>query len=142
MSLRERQEVQEVSRRLEALTDAELVEFVPSVDLEVSARFYGEVLGLRPVEASEFANAYEVSGTQLRVTRVARRAAAAYTVAGFRVADILASIRALRGAGVEFLRHEGLEQDEQGVWLSPSGSRIAWFCDPDGNVLSLQQGPS
>jgi hypothetical protein len=30
-------------------------------------------------------------------------------------------------------------EDELGVWTTPSGARVAWFKDPDGNVLSLTQ---
>jgi hypothetical protein len=51
------------------------------------------------------------------------------------------AIGALRARGVEFKRYDGLEQDEHGAWTAPGGSRIAWFADPDGNTLSLQQAP-
>ncbi len=124
------------------LGGAELVAFVASRDLAASARFYGDVLGLELIESSPFANAYDVNGTQLRVTRVEHPVAAPYTVLGWRVDDIGESIRALRRAGVEFKRYQGLTQDENDVWMAPSGSRIAWFSDPDGNTLSLQQAPS
>lgn len=115
--------------------------FVPCGDLERAERFYGGVLALRRVESSEFANAYEVNGTQLRVTLVDRVADVPYTVLGWRVADVLAAVRALREAGVSFKRYDGLSQDDDGIWTAPGGSRVAWFADPDGNVLSLQQPP-
>ena len=124
------------------LGDADVVAFVASRDLDVAGRFYGGVLGLRLVESSPFANAYDANGTQLRVTAVDRVVPAPYTVLGWRVPDIVATLRGLRDAGVVFERYEGLEQDEDGVWTAPGGSRIAWFADPDGNVLSLQQPPS
>jgi catechol 2,3-dioxygenase-like lactoylglutathione lyase family enzyme len=64
-------------------------------------------------------------------------------VLGWRVVDIVATIRALREAGVVFKRYEeGMTQDEDGVWIAPGGSRVAWFADPDGNLLSLQQPPA
>jgi catechol 2,3-dioxygenase-like lactoylglutathione lyase family enzyme len=84
------------------LGDADLVAFVASCDLEEAGRFYGEVLGLRLLEASEFARAYDANGTQLRVTLVDRGKEAPYTVLGWRVADIVVTIRALREAGVVF----------------------------------------
>ena len=76
--------------------------------------------------------------TQLRVTRVEVVAAAPYTVLGWRVDDLEAAMAgcgppsssALRGAGAG-----------RGAWTAPGGSRIAWFADPDGNTLSLQQAP-
>jgi hypothetical protein len=40
---------------------------------------------------------------------------------------------------VAFERFPDLDQDEAGAWRSPSGARVAWFKDPDGNVLSLTQ---
>ena len=124
------------------LGDADLVAFVASCDLEEAGRFYGEVLGLRLLEASEFARAYDANGTQLRVTLVDRGKEAPYTVLGWRVVDIVVTIRALRAAGVVFKRYEGMTQDEDGVWIAPGGSRVAWFADPAGNVLSLQQPPA
>ena len=61
-----------------------------------------------------------------------------FTVLGWKVDDIAATIAALRESGVEFHRYDGMDQDDDGVWTSPSGARIAWFGDPDGNTLSLQ----
>ena len=121
------------------LGEADLVAFVPCSDLRVSSRFYGEVLGLRQLETSEFASAYDANGTQLRVTLLDTPARAPYTVLGWRVADITATVRALRAAGVAFRRYDGMTQDEDDIWTAPGGSRIAWFTDPDGNILSLQQ---
>ena len=70
-----------------------------------------------------------------------RVAGAVYTVLGWRVDDLDAALAELRSRGVELKRYEGLEQDESGAWTAPGGSRIAWFADPDGNTLSLQQAP-
>ena len=36
-------------------------------------------------------------------------------------------------------KYDFLEQDNSGVWTSPNGSKVAWFKDPDGNVLSLTE---
>lgn len=122
--------------------EAALVAFVPCRDLEISGRFYGDVLMLRLLETSEFANAYDVNGTQLRVTLVDRPARAPYTVLGWQVPDLAVAIRALRAAGVAFKRYDGMAQDEHDIWTAPGGSRIAWFADPDSNVISLQQPPA
>jgi catechol 2,3-dioxygenase-like lactoylglutathione lyase family enzyme len=123
------------------LDTAELVAFVATRDLDVAGRFYGEVLGLRLVESTPFAKVFDAGGTTVRVTRVDEVASAAYTVLGWKVPDVEAAIGALRARGVEFKRFDALEQDEHGAWTAPGGSRIAWFADPDGNTLSLQQAP-
>jgi catechol 2,3-dioxygenase-like lactoylglutathione lyase family enzyme len=119
----------------------DLVAFVASRDLEISGRFYGDLLGLRLVESTRFANVYDVGGTMLRVTHVGELAANPHTVLGWHVTDIAASVVALRDAGVSFRRYPGMAQDEDGIWTAPSGSRVAWFADPDGNTLSLEQPP-
>ena len=123
------------------LADAELVAFVASADLERSAAFYGGVLGLELVDSTPFAKVFDAHGTQLRVTRVDAVAGAGYTVLGWRVDDLDGAVAALRSRGVEPRRFEGMEQDESAAWTAPGGSRIAWFADPDGNILSLQQAP-
>jgi hypothetical protein len=60
-------------------------------------------------------------------------------VLGWSVVDIATTVQALASGGVQFLRYPGMEQDDLGVWLSPSGARVAWFEDPDRNVLSLTE---
>jgi catechol 2,3-dioxygenase-like lactoylglutathione lyase family enzyme len=123
------------------LCDADLVAFVGCRDLETSGQFYGSVLGLRMVDANEFAHVFDANGTQLRLTRVDSPASATYTVLGWRVDDITRTISELRAAGVQFRRYDGMDQDDNGIWVAPGGTRVAWFSDPDGNVLSLQQAP-
>jgi catechol 2,3-dioxygenase-like lactoylglutathione lyase family enzyme len=124
------------------LTDAPVVAFVATTDLDRSHAFYGGVLGLRRIEATTFANVYAGAGTRLRVTGVRRVADTEYTVVGWQVSDLEATLDALAARGVAFKRFDGLDQDDAGVWTAPGGSRIAWFEDPDGNTLSLQQPPT
>jgi catechol 2,3-dioxygenase-like lactoylglutathione lyase family enzyme len=117
----------------------QLVAFVPSSDLDRSHAFYAGVLGLERSELSRQASEYDAHGTPLRVTLVTNLRPAPFTVLGWRVPDIRAAMADLATRGVGFKVYEGLDQDEAGVWTAPSGSRIAWFEDPDGNVISLQQ---
>lgn len=121
------------------LQDARIVAFVGSQNLEASERFYRGMLGLKLVESSSFACVYDVRGAILRVTRVDVAARAPYTVLGWTVEDILASVRRLAARGVHFKRYGGLEQDSAAIWSAPGGARVAWFEDPDANVLSLTQ---
>ena len=121
------------------LHSAELVAFVATADGARARRFYEEVLGLRLVEETPFALVFHSAGTTLRVTFVERVGPAPHTVLGWTVEDIHATMAGLAARGVAFERYPGLDQDEAGVWRSPSGARVAWFKDPDGNVLSLTQ---
>jgi catechol 2,3-dioxygenase-like lactoylglutathione lyase family enzyme len=120
---------------------AELVGFVATTDLGRAEAFYRDVLGLRHVETGPYACVFDANGTMLRVTLVPERADAPYTVLGWRVGDIAATMADLAARGVEFHRYDGMGQDERGVWTTPDGARIAWFADPDGNTLSLTQFP-
>jgi catechol 2,3-dioxygenase-like lactoylglutathione lyase family enzyme len=122
------------------LDSSDLVAFVAATDLRRARAFYEQKLGLRVLEHNDFACVVDANGTMLRVTKVPEVARAGYTVLGWRVRDIAASVRDLAARGVTFLRYDGMSQDQDGIWTAPSGARVAWFADPDGNTLSLTQG--
>jgi catechol 2,3-dioxygenase-like lactoylglutathione lyase family enzyme len=117
----------------------EIVAFVATRDPDRAKMFYRDALGLSLVSEDPFALVFDAHGTMLRVATVPQVAAAAYTVLGWRVPNIVTASRALRNSGVTFERYEGMRQDKRGVWKSPSGARVAWFKDPDGNTLSITQ---
>jgi catechol 2,3-dioxygenase-like lactoylglutathione lyase family enzyme len=121
------------------LDRCDLIAFCATTDIDRARRFFGDTLGLRRVEEAPFADVYDAHGTTLRVTRVDAVVPAPYTVLGWEVADVAAAVRELAERGVAVEHHEGLDQDDLGVWTAPSGHRVAWFRDPDGNVLSVSQ---
>jgi len=121
------------------LESAQAVAFVGVTDLDRAHDFYAGVLGLALIDRTELANVYDAGGTPIRVTRVDEPAAAGYTVIGWIISDIAGAMAALAAKGVAFERYPGLAQDADGVWTAPGGSFIAWFRDPDGNLLSLQE---
>lgn len=120
------------------LQEALQVSFVGVRDLATAHRFYSEVLGLELTDAAPYALVHETSASRLRITLVDEVRAAPYTVLGWTVADLEAEVDRLVAAGVAFNRYDGMGQDGRGIWTAPSGARIAWFHDPDGNNLSLQ----
>lgn len=122
------------------LSDHGIIGFVATSDPARARNFYSDTLGLPLVqEQMPFALVYDAHGTMLRVTVVKKVNPAGYTVLGWNVPDIHAAAQALTDAGVRFERYQGLEQDELGVWSAPGGDKVAWFNDPDGNVLSISQ---
>jgi catechol 2,3-dioxygenase-like lactoylglutathione lyase family enzyme len=121
------------------LESAEPAGFVPSVDLDRSDLFYGDVLGLPLVSRSPFADVYRCGGATLRVTKVDELRPQPFTVFGWRVTDLRAELADLRERGIEALVYDGLGQDDEQIWTTPGGDLVAWFRDPDGNVLSLTQ---
>ena len=122
------------------LSDSEMMAFVATINPKRAKEFYENTLGLRLVsDELPFALVFDLRGTMLRVTVVQELTPAPYTVLGWKVPDINTAAQALRRTGVVFQRHPGMEQDESGIWASPSGAKVAWFKDPDGNTLSISQ---
>jgi catechol 2,3-dioxygenase-like lactoylglutathione lyase family enzyme len=120
---------------------AALVGFAPTTDLDRATRFYRDTLGLVLVfDTPDFA-VFDSGDRKLRVTRVERFDPFPFTVLGWQVVDIAAAVTGLRAESVDFLDVDGIDQDELGIWTTPGGDQVAWFHDPDGNVLSLQQPP-
>jgi catechol 2,3-dioxygenase-like lactoylglutathione lyase family enzyme len=121
------------------LASQKLMAFVAARDLGRARDFYRDRLGLRLVGEDEFALVFDAGGTMLRVARVEEPAAAPYTVLGWEVGDIIQTTKSLVKAKIGLERYPGIEQDELGIWQSPSGAQVAWFKDPDGNTLSITE---
>ena len=123
------------------LGSSKLVAFAPTTDATKARTFYEDVLGLRLVaDEKPFALVFDANGTMLRVTTVHALNPHPFTVLGWHVEAIESTVKKLTAAGVEFQRYPGLnDSDPLGIWTAPSGARIAWFHDPDSNVLSLTQ---
>jgi catechol 2,3-dioxygenase-like lactoylglutathione lyase family enzyme len=120
---------------------SKLIAFVPTKDLNRARKFYEETLDLRFVSEDPFAVVLTAAGTMLRVAKVPEFEPAPFTILGWQVPNIEPAVRKLRTRGVKFERYDSMPQDDLGIWLSPSGAKVAWFKDPDGNVLSLTQFP-
>jgi catechol 2,3-dioxygenase-like lactoylglutathione lyase family enzyme len=113
--------------------------FVATADAARARSFYADVLGLRLVGDEPYALVFESGGTTVRVQKVASITPAQYTVLGWSVSDIEATMERLRAAGVRFEALGMPGQDRSGLWTASDGTRVAWFKDPDGNLLSLTQ---
>lgn len=121
------------------LSNSKIVTFAATRKPDGARDFYERTLGLRLINEDGFAIVFDANGIMLRLQKVGEHAPANHTVLGWGVAEIDTEIKELAGRGVRFERYEGLGQDESGVWEAPSGAKVAWFKDPDGNVLSLTQ---
>ena len=121
------------------LESSSIIAFVPATDLARARGFYENTLGLRFVEQSDFACVFDANGTMLRITAVSKVANPGYTVLGFRVDDMEAVVHALTLNGLKFTQYDEMDQDQNGIWSTPGGDKVAWFTDPDGNNVSLTQ---
>ena len=124
------------------LGSADLIAFVPTRHPARARAFYEDTLGLRFVSQDDFAVEFNANRVTLRIVDVSRvegHRPYPFTVLGWLVADVASTVAELESRGVTFERFPGLSQDRLGIWDSPSGARVAWFKDPDGNVLSVTQ---
>jgi len=122
------------------LGQAKPVCFVLTSDIARARGFYTDTLGLTETGDDPYAVSYDLAGTLMRLTSVEGHQAGPHTVLGWQVADIAATVDALAEKGIPCAVYEGFGQDARGIWTDPgSGTKIAWFFDPDGNNLSLTQ---
>jgi catechol 2,3-dioxygenase-like lactoylglutathione lyase family enzyme len=123
------------------LGTSKLVAFVATTDPNKARAFYEGVLGLRLIQDEKpFALVFDANGIMLRITAVREHNPAPFTVLGWGVESIENTVERLIEVGVEFQRYPGINDgDPKGIWTAPGGARVAWFKDPDGNVLSVTQ---
>jgi catechol 2,3-dioxygenase-like lactoylglutathione lyase family enzyme len=124
------------------LGNCKIIAFASIVDVPRAKDFYQNTLGLRLVmEERPFALVFDANGIMLRLVMAKKLPPAYGTVLGWQVHEIATIIESLGQAGVSFERYEGMNQDKLGIWTSPTGAKVAWFKDPDGNILSISEHP-
>lgn len=121
------------------LSSARLMAFVPVRDAKKSRPFYEGVLGLRFLSDDGFALVMDSNGVTVRLAKAGNFTPAAFTILGWQVPAIKEKVVELEQKGVRFEKFPGLPQDEHGIWTAPGGDKVAWFKDPDGNILSVSQ---
>jgi predicted enzyme related to lactoylglutathione lyase len=126
-------------RRNSMLGSTKVITFVPSRDTKRAKAFYEGILGLRFVTEDQFAAVFDANGIMLRIVNIPESQPASFTILGWQVSDIEATVTSLQERGVQFQRYVGMDQDPLGIWNSPSGAKVAWFKDPDDNILSVTE---
>lgn len=121
------------------LGSTNIVAFVPTKDATKARAFYEGVLGLRFVKDDGFATVLDANGIMVRVAKVPQFTPAQFTILGWEVADIRKTVESLQEKRIHCEKFGFFEQDELGIWNAPTGDKVAWFKDPDGNILSVSQ---
>ena len=121
------------------LNTERLAAFVATANPEQARAFYENTLGLTLVSDEEYALVFDANGTTLRVQKSGPFTPHKFTSLGWHVDDIEATMSELRERGVVFEQYPWMAADSNGVMTFPGGARVAWFQDPDGNLLSLDQ---
>jgi catechol 2,3-dioxygenase-like lactoylglutathione lyase family enzyme len=121
------------------LAPARLTAFLATADAPRARAFYERVIGLRLLSDDEFALAFDANGVNLRIQKVQAVNPHPFTALGWQVTDIASVVGGLSRAGIRFERYAFMEQDAAGIWTAPGGTKVAWFKDPDGNLLSVAE---
>jgi catechol 2,3-dioxygenase-like lactoylglutathione lyase family enzyme len=121
------------------LGSTDIVAFVAITDADKARAFYEGVLGLRFVKDDGFALVFDANGIMVRAAKMKEVTPLQFTVLGWQVSGIEDVVRELTKKGVHFEIFGFFKQDELGIWTAPTGDKVAWFKDPDGNILSVSQ---
>jgi catechol 2,3-dioxygenase-like lactoylglutathione lyase family enzyme len=121
------------------LASGKMVGFVPTTDYDRTRAFYERKLGFDFVSLDQFALVMSAGGQKIRIAKVPNFTPLQGTVLGWEVKDIQAVATWLQNRGVTLEKYPFAQDRELGIWTAPSGDKVAWFKDPDGNILSIAQ---
>jgi catechol 2,3-dioxygenase-like lactoylglutathione lyase family enzyme len=121
------------------LTKSPIRAFLATANVDKALRFYRDTLGLELIADEPYALVFDSNGVRLRVQKVQEVRPAPYTSLGWAVTDIEKAVAELSDRGIVFQIYEGFGQDDRGIMTFPNGAKVAWFKDPDGNLLSLDE---
>jgi predicted enzyme related to lactoylglutathione lyase len=122
------------------LINETLKTFVPTVKPQEAKVFYRDILGLTFLGEDPYGMEFNSGEGLLRVITVRELTPHEFTILGWNVKNIEATVDLLISRGVSFQKYDFID-NERGIWTSPNNSKVAWFKDPDGNVLSVSQMP-
>jgi catechol 2,3-dioxygenase-like lactoylglutathione lyase family enzyme len=121
------------------LTTARITAFAATARAAAARDFYQQTLGLQLRSEDEFAIVFNANGIELRIQKVDAVVPHGYTALGWNVPDLHQLVRDLVARGVAFEKYPFLQQAADGIWTAPNGAKVAWFKDPDGNLLSIAE---
>ena len=119
-----------------------MIGFIPTRDADVARRFYEGLLGMRFVSDDNFAIVLDAEGTMVRLVRAGDFRPQPFTILGWESKNLAEAVDELTAAGVELENFGFPGQGEDGIWYAPGGSKVVWFKDPDGNLLSVSEHPA
>lgn len=123
------------------LASGKMVGFVPTRDYEKARAFYVGKLGFEFVSLDQYALVVSVGGHKIRIAKIPNFTPLQATILGWEVQDIASAATWLRDRGVDLEKYPFVQDRELGIWTAPTGDKVAWFKDPDGNILSVSQHP-
>jgi catechol 2,3-dioxygenase-like lactoylglutathione lyase family enzyme len=129
------------TKQLTMLSDKTLKAFIPATDAGKAKAFYRDILGLELLSEDEYGMDFDANASLFRISIVRQYNPQPFTIMGWNVPDIFSIIRLLNQRGIYCEIYPSLNQDKSGVWISPAETKVAWFKDPEGNILSVSEHP-
>lgn len=121
------------------LAEMKMMGFLLTKDYEKACAFYEGNLGFEFVSLDQFALLVKAGKSTIRIVKAPTFTALQSTVLGWEVDDIETIVDWLTKRGVVFEKYPFVPDKERGIWTAPGGSKVAWFKDPDGNVLGVSE---
>lgn len=121
------------------LENAKLMGFLATQDFERAQEFLVGKLGGEFVSQDQFALVVRIGGNHLRIVKIAEFEPVKWTVLGWEVDDVTETVKRFAERGVVTEKYPFVADKELGIWEAPGGAKVAWFKDPDGNVMSVSQ---
>lgn len=124
------------------LASGKMVGFVPTKDYDKARAFYEGKLEFEFVSLDQYALVMSVGGHRIRIAKVPNFTPLQGTILGWEVKNIETVVIWLRDRGVPSEKYPFVQDRELGIWTAPNGDKVAWFKDPDGNILGVSQHSS
>jgi catechol 2,3-dioxygenase-like lactoylglutathione lyase family enzyme len=121
------------------LAASKIMGFIPTIDTRKARAFYEGKLGFQFVSEDQFALVVKAGETMIRIAPTKDFTPEPHTILGWQVSNIESVVDWLQARGIATEKYPFVADRERGIWASPTGDKVAWFKDPDGNTLSLSQ---
>jgi len=121
------------------LASAKMAGFLLTKDYDQAKAFFVGKLGFEFISLDQYALVVNTGANHIRISKVPTFTPLQSTVLGWEVPDIDAAVAWLAERGVATEKYPFVQDKERGIWSTPDGNKVAWFKDPDGNVLSFSQ---
>jgi catechol 2,3-dioxygenase-like lactoylglutathione lyase family enzyme len=118
---------------------AKMIGFIPTTDYDKARAFYEGKLGFKFLSLDQFALVMSIGGHMIRISKIPNFKPVQGTILGWEVANIESAAAWLCDRGVPPEKYPFAQDQTLGIWTTPDGSKVAWFKDPDGNILSVSQ---
>jgi catechol 2,3-dioxygenase-like lactoylglutathione lyase family enzyme len=123
---------------MDMLRNTDAVATLGVKDLGVATRFYEETLGLSRAGTEDNESIVLKSGdTAINVYRSRFAGTNKATALTWAVDDVDDVVRTLKGKGVKFEHYDLPDTRRDGDVHISGDIKVAWFKDPDGNILSV-----